>query len=138
MSRAARVEDLYSDSWYYSKSEKRIRNNRLRRQKIFRRQILLLGLSFSLILFIVLFIGASFMSDAQSDEFVPSYKYYTTITVHADDTLGSIAAAYYSDDNYSSVSDYLSEICSINSISDPDKLKAGEMLIIPYYSSEFK
>ena len=138
MSGAARVADLYSDSWYYSKSEVRIRNNRLRRQKTFRRQIILLALSVSLILFIVLSIGASFMSDAQSDEFVHSYKYYTTITVHADDTLGSIAADYYSDDNYSSINDYVSEICSINSISDPKKLKAGELLIIPYYSSEFK
>ena len=129
---------LYNDPRYYSKSEVRIRNNKVRRQRIFRRQLILLGFSVALVLFIVFFLLSSFLSGAQSDEYEPEFKYYKTITVHADETLWDIACTNINADHYSNVNAYMNEICNINSLRDSSSLNAGESLIIPYYSSEFK
>ena len=139
MSEAMRAAaSLYNDPRYYSKSEVRIRNNKVRRQRIFRRQILLLGLFVALVLFIVSFLLSSFLSGATSDEYEPQFKYYKTITVHADETLWDIASNNISPDHYSNVNAYMNEICNINALRDSSSLNAGESLIIPYYSSEFK
>ena len=139
MSEAMRAAaSLYNDPRYYSRSEVRIRNNKVRRQKIFRRQLILLGFSVSLVLFIIFFLLSSFLSDAQSDEYQPEFKYYKTVTVHADETLWDIASDNISSDHYSNVNAYMAEICYINSLRDASCLNAGESLIIPYYSSEFK
>jgi nucleoid-associated protein YgaU len=78
------------------------------------------------------------MSDAQSDTFEPQFKYYKSVTVHADDTLWDIARDYYAEDQYSDMSEYISEICSINRLGNVNMIKSGEELIIPYYSAEFK
>ncbi len=129
---------LYNDPRYFSRSEVRIRNNKRRRQRIFRRQVLLLGLASALVIFIVILLASSIRSDAQSDEFKPSFKYYKTITVHADDTLWDLAKADFSPEHYKNLNSYMSEICTLNQISDPSDLNAGEGLIIPYYSTEFK
>ena len=139
MSEAMRAAvSLYNDPRYFSKAEVRIRNNKIRRQRIFRRQVLLLGLTSALFIFVFILFASSIMADAQSDEFTPSFKYYKTITVHADDTLWDIARENYSEEGYKSVNEYMSEICSVNAISDASGLKAGESLIVPYYSTEFK
>ncbi len=129
---------LYNDPRYFSRSEVRIRNNKLKRQRIFRRQIMLLGFATAVLIFVSILFASSIMADAQSDEFTPSFKYYKTVTVHAGDTLWSLAQEEYSEEHYSSIREYMSEICSINRISDTSNLKAGENLIMPYYSTEFK
>ena len=129
---------LYNDPRYFSKSEVRIRNNKIKRQKIVRRQYLTLSFIISIILFVTIFWGSTLMSDAQSDEFVPQYKYYKTITVHTGDTLSSIAHDNFNSEKYNNIDEYLNEIMSINNIVDSSKLNAGESLIIPYYSAEYK
>jgi hypothetical protein len=129
---------LYNDPRYFSKSEVRIRNNKIKRQKIVRRQYLTLSFIISIILFVTIFWGSTLMSDAQSDEFVPQYKYYKTITVHTGDTLSSIAHDNFNSEKYNNIDAYLNEIMSINNIVDSSKLNAGESLIIPYYSAEYK
>ena len=82
--------------------------------------------------------GTSIMSSAQSDEYQPEFKYYKTVTVHTNETLWNIADSNFSSDNYDSLNSYMGEICKINSISDPNSIKAGEAIIIPYFSTEFK
>ncbi len=129
---------LYNDPRYFSKSEVRIRNNKIKRQKIVRRQYLTLSFIISIILFVTIFWGSTLMSDAQSDEFVPQYKYYKTITVHTGDTLSGIAHDNFNSEKYNNIDAYLNEIMSINNIVDSSKLNAGESLIIPYYSAEYK
>ena len=129
---------LYNNPRYFSESEIRIRRNKARRQKIYRRQIMLLSLAIAFVVFTFVFLASSLMSNAQSDEAVFEYKYYKTVTVHADDTLWDIASANYSSEHYSGMNNYIGEICNINSISDRDSLKAGESLVVPYYSTEFK
>ncbi len=119
-------------------SEMRIARNRKRREAIFRTQLVLLLITVTLILFLSIFMVGSVMSDAQSDTFEPQFKYYKSVTVHADDTLWDIARDYYAEDQYSDMSEYISEICSINRLGNVNMIKSGEELIIPYYSAEFK
>ncbi len=119
-------------------SEMRIARNKKRREVIFRTQIVLLVVSITLIIFFSIFMLGSVMSDAQSDTFEPQFKYYKSVTVHADDTIWDIASDYYSQDQYSDMSEYISEICSINKLGDVNMIKSGEELIVPYYSTEFK
>ena len=129
---------LYNDPRYFSDSEIRIRNNRIKRQKIVRRQFTLLFAFLTLVLFISIFIGTTLMSDAQSDDFVPEFKYYKSVTVHTGDNIWNIASDYYSPEHYDNMNAYVFEICNLNRINKSDNIKSGENLIIPYYSTEFK
>lgn len=139
MSEAMRAAaSLYNNPRYNSVSEIRIQQNKIRRQRIVRRQYFLLGLTIALVIFLFAFIGTTVMSSAQSDEYEPSFKYYKTVTVHSDETLWSIANANYSADNYDNLNEYIGEICKINAISNPDTINAGEDIVVPYYSAEFK
>lgn len=129
---------LYNDPRYFSKSEVRIRANKLRRQRIFKRQVIMLASITAIIIFAILFFGSTFKSDAQSDNFKPSFKYYTTVTIHNGDTLWSIASQNYSSEQYDNMNSYIDEICHINQISSDDSIKAGECIILPYFSNEYK
>lgn len=129
---------LYNDPRYFSKSEVRIRANKLRRQRIFRRQIFVLASIVALMIFAFLFFGNTLRSDAQSEDYKPEFKYYTAVTVHSGDTLWSIASDNFSEDHYDSLNSYISEICSINQISEAESINAGECIILPYYSNDYK
>ena len=121
-----------------ARSEERIRRNKLRRQRIFRRQFALLLFVITLFIIFGVFLGTTLMTGAQSDDYVPEFKYYTTVTVHEGDTVTKLATKYYSDNHYSNFNNYVFEICSINRLGEKDNIKAGENIIIPYYSTEFK
>ena len=73
---------------------------------------------------------------ASSQQEVVVYKYYTSITVEEGDTLWDIAGIYMSDE-FSSVKKYIDEVKSINHLTG-NKIYAGEELIVPYYSYEYK
>ena len=129
---------LYNDPRFFSKSEVRIRNNRRRRQRIVRRQFSMLLIAITIIIFLAVFFTSTLMSDAKSDTYEPEFKYFTTITVHSGDTLLSIADDYYSPDHYVNIKSYISEICNLNGIERADLIKAGENLIIPYFSKDYR
>ena len=129
---------LYNDPRYFSKSEVRIRNNKIRRRKIVRRQFIMLMAVVSALIFIIMFNMSTFNSDAQSDKYVPEYKYYKSITVNSGDSLWTIASDIYSSDHYDDINDYINEVCNINNLADASDLIAGDSLIVPYYSTEFK
>ena len=90
----------------------------------------------------ILFIGAfAIRSKAVSpDDYDDTvyYKYTTMYRVCAGDTLTSIAEQYMDDVHYSSVSDYVSEVRMMNQMYFSDELKAGELISICYYSTEYK
>lgn len=132
------IQASHNHNDYNSRSEERIRRNKIRRQRIFRRQFAIL--LFVLTLFVVfgVFIGTTLMTGAQSDEYVPEFKYYTTVTVHEGDTVTKLANKYYSDNHYANIHNYIYEICTLNRLGEKDSIKAGENIIIPYYSTEFK
>lgn len=75
-------------------------------------------------------------TNARSIEDRPEYKYFTNYELEYGDTLWSIAETY-ADHHYTSVEDYIEEVCIINSITTDARLISGTSLIIPYYSQEF-
>ena len=97
MSEAMRAAaSLYNDPRYFSRSEIRIRKNKIRRARIFRRQVFLLCAALALVIFTSILFASTIKSQAQSDDYVPSFKYYKTVTVHSEDNMWSIAQENFS------------------------------------------
>lgn len=115
-------------------SERRIRDNRIRRRRELRRHILtglataMLVITFSLCFF-------SFKIKAQSNENFP-YKYYKSIRVEEGDSLWGYAREYGDSRYYDSNRDYIKEVISVNTLPD-DRITAGQYLILPYYDTTF-
>lgn len=90
------------------------------------------------VLVIICMIGVQSVSSKvyAAENEVPSYKYYTQITVESGDTLWSIAEEYIDYEQYSGVKEYIQEVCFINHCST-DEIRSGQKLVVPYYSSEY-
>ncbi len=139
MSEAMRAAaSLYNNPRYFSHSEERIRRNQLRRQRIIRRQYMALGVICAIIIFTLCFSFSTILSGAEGEDHVTNYKYYKTVTVHSGDSVWSIASANFDDERYSSLNSYIGEINSINNLDSASTLNAGETIIVPYYSTEFR
>ncbi|MCR5748271.1 MAG: LysM peptidoglycan-binding domain-containing protein [Lachnospiraceae bacterium] len=67
----------------------------------------------------------------------PTYKYYTSYTVQPGDNLRSISKEFISKE-YSSVHEYISEVVNINHLISASQIQSGQVLYLPYYSSEIK
>lgn len=117
-----------------SKSERRIHNNKLRRQRQRRKNVLLFATTFLLVVALSFGINA-IVSNAKSKTEAVEYKYYKSIIIERGDTLSTIASKYMGD-NYRTVEEYVAELVKINGLRD-DKIAAGNYLIIPYFSVEF-
>jgi len=117
-------------------SEKRIRNNKIRRQRQLRKNIMMFIIT---AVFIVIFSigGFTTYSKAKDKESVVLYKYYTNIEVQYGESLWDIAENYFCEDKYKNYEHYISEVMQINSLYS-EEVSAGSYLIVPYYSSEFK
>lgn len=129
---------MYDDPRFLSRSEIRIYKNKLRRQRVVRRQKLALLLIAAILVFAVSFLFSTLILDAQSDEYTPEFKYYKQITVHCGDTIWDIAKENISYNHYKDVDAYIEEVRGINNLTDEDEILAGENLIVPYYSEEYK
>lgn len=129
---------MYDDPRFLSRSEIRIYKNKLRRQRIVRRQKLALALIAALMVFVFSFLLSTIILDAQSDEYTPEFKYYRQITVQSGDTLWDIAAKNISYDHYRDINSYMAEVSCINNLPENNSILAGESLIVPYYSTTFK
>ena len=81
-------------------------------------------------------LGFGFLSDAQEEASPVSYKYFTSILVYPGDTLTSIARQY-ADQHYESIEDYIEEVRVTNHLQE-DEIRAGEYLIVPYYSVDYR
>lgn len=115
-------------------SEYRKQRNKMKRLRHFRRQCFLVLLTVLLILFLTVSYHA-ILSKATSNEPV-SYKYYTSIEIVYGDSLWSIADRYAGEE-YAAKDDYVHEVMKINHLQE-ESLIAGQYLVIPYYSTEFK
>ncbi len=120
---------------YNAYRELRIIKNRERRKKIVRNQKIALALIISVVIFTILFVYAALVSNADAGNI--SYKYYTGIEVHSEDSLCNIARRFITEE-YEDTDQYIKEVRSINHIRDDEDIIAGQTLIIPYYSSVFK
>ena len=119
----------------YKISERRIRNNKIRRCRQLRRHIMMF------ILTIVLISGFSvgffsFKTKAQNETEKVAYKYYKSIIVKSGDTIWDYAEEYANMDYYDSYDSYIKEVIRINAMPD-DSIQSGQYLIIPYYSYDF-
>ena len=123
------------DAAYTAYREIRIEENRKRRLRIVRRQRIILALVIAAVVFVFAFLGTKLVLSANSVNV--RFKYYTSITVHSDDTLSSIADEHISSE-YKSADSYIREVCAINHLDEEGTIYAGENLVVPYYSDEFK
>ena len=117
-------------------SERRSRNNKIRRQRQLRKNIIMTVFTVTLIL--ILSIGGfAIGSKAQDKDEVVLYKYYTNIEVQYGESLYDIAATYFCEDKYDDYKHYISEVMYINRIYN-EEVSPGTYLVVPYYSEEFK
>lgn len=114
-----------------NRSERRIRNNRIRRKMELRRKFFMLIMTVCLVITFSIGVNA-FLSNAKDKNSGTSYKYYTSITVSNEDTLWSIAEKYMDQEHYGSVNDYIKEVKKMNHLQS-DMIIYGEHLIVPYY-----
>lgn len=98
---------------------------------------MVLALFVTAVIFLLLFFRNSIKLEAQNENYIPKCKYYKVVTVHAGDNLSSIAGRFYDSQEYEDLEHFVSEICSINQLYDPDVIKAGESIVVPYYD-EYK
>lgn len=124
-----------------SRREEQLRKERLQKKRQRTRQIYFrVSITLSCIVALVIFLSVSLFiikAKASSQEEALTYKYYTSITIESGETLWDIASEYSSEE-FPSITAYVNEVKHINHISDSHRIYAGEKLIIPYYSSEYK
>ena len=92
-------------------------------------------LAFMLILSLGLALLPDREADAQSEDAVVYYKYYTNVKIGVGDSLWGYAEQYRSPEGMSHEA-YIREVQSINHLAD-DTLVAGRSIILPYYSTEY-
>ena len=74
-------------------------------------------------------------ADAQAEDALVYYKYYTNVKIGVGDSLWGYAEQYRSPEGMSH-EDYIREVKSINHLAD-NSLVAGRSIILPYYSTEY-
>lgn len=123
---------------YEKKSENKVlRRARIRRRNEHRNMMIRFILSLVIVMMITTFTLSLRSFALAKDRSEPTYKYYTAYTVQPGDSLSSIASEYISDE-YSSSHKYISEVVSINHLISASDIKAGQVIYIPYYSTELK
>lgn len=115
-------------------SERRIRNNKIRRQRQLRKNMLLGTLTICIVCILAITVGG-FLSKAKADNEEVYYKYYKSIQIEEGDTLWSLAEENMNG-QYKNSNVYIKEVMDMNAMSD-DTIVAGEYIVIPYYSVEF-
>lgn len=121
---------------YLNMSDRELRGIiwKIRRRKQIRSRIMLFIMTVCLIFGLVLSLS---IMVARADTGIEknNYKYFSSIMVGYGDNLLSIAEQYI-DDHYDSVEQYVNEVIHINNLKE-NEVKAGQYLVIPYYSDEF-
>ena len=110
---------------------------KLRRQQEYRIRLLRLLSAMIIVMFAATFSLSirSFASDNSSGR--SSYKYYTSYTVNEGDSLNTLARRFMTDE-YRSEDRYIAEVVSINHIISASDIYEGQVIILPYYSTDIK
>jgi LysM repeat protein len=118
----------------YESDKRRIRNKRRRQRQL--QKNLTLGIT-TIILVLALSVAfGSILANAEDNDTVRSYKYYTSIEVRYGETLWSIAEENMSADHYSGINAYIKEVMKINGLTD-ENITAGQYIIVPYFTDEY-
>lgn len=120
-------DTFYDREIYIYGREYRLRTQRRARAK--RKRILTAAAFLCVVLTLGCFL-TGFSSPVKAT--VPSYKYYTAVTVQCNDTLWDIARRTMGE-GYDSVHDYIRDIKDVNDMKN-DAVYYGQKLILPYYS----
>ena len=108
-------------------------NQTLRRRRRQENKVkLIAGVALTAILLIFLFSVVLASNNVQGDVDITG-KGYITVTVHAKDTLWSIAEDYMNDDFYT-FETFIKEVSEMNHIEDAE-IFAGEQILIPVIAS---
>ena len=76
-------------------------------------------------------------SMASNGENQLKFKYYTQVTVAYGETLWDLSDSYIDYEEYKDKNEYIEEVQSINHLAEEDSIRAGQTLIVPYYSYDF-
>ena len=127
----------YQKSVYYmTDRELRAYKWRCRRQRELRRKVMTFAATLCLI-FTCIISYHSITTSASTGEDELNFKYYTNITVQNGETLWDIADKYIDYDQYDGKNDYIAEVVHINHLDEDATLRAGQHIVVPYYSTEF-
>ena len=88
----------------------------------------------------VMFCAVSFhgiRSAASNGENQLKFKYYTQVTVAYGETLWDLSDSYIDYEEYKDKNEYIAEVQSINHLTEEGGVRAGQTLIVPYYSYDF-
>ncbi len=127
---------VQKDIYEMTDRELRVYRKKLVRQIGLRRRCMLIFMTVCLIMICAVSYH-SIKTNANVEVSGINFKYYTNITVEYGDTLWDIADEYIDYSEYSDKEAYIAEVKSINHLDANGGIKAGQYLIVPYYSSEF-
>ena len=116
--------------------ELRLYKRQLRRKQQIRRRIFTVIATICVIIFCaVSYQGIRSLASSGDDQL--KFKYYTQVTVAYGETLWDLSDDYIDYEEYKDKTAYIEEVQSINHLSEEDSIRAGQMLIVPYYSYDF-
>lgn len=122
----------------YRMTDRELRSykRQLRRKQQFRRRIFTVIATICVIIFCaVSYQGIRSLASSGEDQL--KFKYYTQVTVAYGETLWDLSDDYIDYEEYKDKTEYIEEVQSINHLSEEDSIRAGQMLIVPYYSYDF-
>ncbi len=116
--------------------DRKIYDNKKRRKEQLRHRGLLLFL-FLCFICAGIWSANSIISKAGTDRREDiSVKCYKNIMVQVGDTLTDIAEVYRDEEHYPSAEKYVKEVMLMNHLSEPQEIRPGDYLIIPYYTND--
>lgn len=122
--------------YYMTDRELRIYKRQLRRRRQLQRRIVTMLATICVIAFCaVSYHGIRSLASSGEDQL--KFKYYTQVTVAYGETLWDLSDDYIDYDEYKDKKEYIAEVQSINHLTEEDSIRAGQTLIVPYYSYDF-
>ena len=109
-------------------SERRIINNRSRRNRQLKQRLLISALVLTLFVFILF----STKSMASNDEAL--YKYYKSVQIQSGDTLYDLSLEYVNP-TMNDTESFIEEVMYINNLDEDYHLYEGNYIIVPYYDT---
>ena len=116
--------------------ELRLYKRQLRKKQQIRRRIFTMIATICMIVFCaVSYHGIRSLASSGDDQL--KFKYYTQVTVAYGETLWDLSDDYIDYEEYKDKTEYVEEVQSINHLVEEDTIRAGQTLIVPYYSYDF-
>ena len=122
----------------YRMTDRELRSykRQLRRKQQIRRRIFTMIATICVIIFCAVpYQGIRSLASSGDDQL--KFKYYTQVTVAYGETLWDLSDDYIDYEEYKDKTAYIEEVQSINHLSEEDSIRAGQTLIVPYYSYDF-